>query len=126
MMIILNEAEKLPELNQDFAINFTKILAPFAPHLCEEMYSFIMKNSNDSIFNTAWPKYDESKTIDSVINLVMNINGKKKSLIEVAKGTEEDAVLAIIKADINLQKFIDGQEIKKTIFVKDRLINFIV
>ncbi|MCD6410497.1 leucine--tRNA ligase [bacterium] len=109
---------------EDFK-KFLIILAPFAPHFAEELYHQIEKTEK-SIFEEKWPEYDETLIEKEIITLIVQINGKVRDQIQVKKGiSEEEAKELALKLE-KIQKWLKGRKIKKVIFVKDRLINFVV
>ena len=124
LMILLNEMEKYDEIPEILAKNYLKLLSPFAPHISEELWEYLGYES--PVMSQKWPEYDKNKIEDKVITFVLNINGKKRATIDLPKGTSEDEVFAKAKEIPNIKKYIDGKEIKKKIFVKDRLLNIIV
>ena len=73
-----------------------------------------------------WPEYDESKTVASVINLVVQVNGKVRANIQVPADADNDAIVAAAQADEKVQKFTQGMNLVKSIVVPGRLVNLIV
>jgi len=103
--------------------NYRKILIllnPFIPHFSNECLSSI----NEQKIN--WPKVTEEDLIKEEINFVVQINGKKRAILKVKRDTIETEILKIIKLNQEIEKFINHQEIKKSIFVPNRLINIII
>ena len=111
-------------INKDILItNYSKILSimiPFIPHLAHECLEKITGKTK-----IEWPKVDEKNILDDNINFVVQINGKKRGVFNTKKDTSEKEVLEKINNDIELQKYINNQSIKKTIFVPNKLINMI-
>ena len=103
---------------------FTLLIAPFAPHLSEEMWSIIGKNG--SIFNENWPLVDESKLVQSIFKIAVQVNGKVRSVIEVNDAANKEKVLEIARQNNNIQKYLNGKEIKKEIYIPGKIINFVV
>ena len=100
------------------------LIAPFAPHFAEETWQAIGKPY--SIFNANWPIYDEEKTLKNTISMVIQINGKVRSQIEVALDTNDAVVMDLALADEKVKKYTDGKTIIKKIVVKNRLVNLVV
>jgi len=100
------------------------LLAPFAPHLAEELWHKI--GYNDSIFKTSWPEFDEQKTKTNTIPLVIQINGKVRANIEVELDSTEDDVLGQVLPYDKIQKYIQDKQIVKKIFVRNKLVNLVV
>ena len=95
-------------------------MIPFVPHLANEALEQI--NAND----IEWPKYDEKLLIEEKINFVIQINGKKRSIIETKRGIKQDQLMAQVFQEENLKKYLNDKEIKRKIFVPDKLINIII
>ena len=95
---------------------FILLISPFAPHLGEEMWSIIGKKG--SIFNENWPLVDESKLVQSIFKIAVQVNGKVRSVIEV-NDTANKEKLDIAKQNNNIQKYLNGKEIKKILFRKN-------
>jgi len=103
---------------------FAILLAPFAPHLAEELYSQL--GDKDSIFKQKWPEYDKALVKDEMINLVVQINGKLRNTIEVSADIAENGAKETALADEKIKKWTDGKEIVKVIFVQGKLVNIVV
>ncbi len=104
--------------------NFLRILAPFAPHITEELWQSVLKNKK-SIHLEKWPKYDEALSIDELIELVIQINGVKRDVLTITKGLSEEEVKNIVLSNEKIKKHLAGKEIKKFIYIKDRLANVV-
>jgi leucyl-tRNA synthetase len=112
------------------------LVAPFAPHLAEELWERL--GHAESIFERAasvgydrvdggnWPTYDPAKATVDVVEFVVQVNGKVRARIPVARGIGEDEARAAALADENVRRFLDGAQVRKVIFVPDRLINLVV
>ena len=87
------------------------------------MQGLVNKNS---IFLEKWPDYDKSLIIDEKINLIVQINGKARGSIEATRDINEQEAIELVKKDQKIAKWLENKEIKKTIFVKNKLINFVV
>jgi leucyl-tRNA synthetase len=101
------------------------LVAPFAPHLAEELWERL--GNRESIFESGgWPSFDASKAVADTVEFVVQVNGKVRARMEMARGiTESDARDAAL-ADEHVQRWIDGKQVRKTIFVQDRLLNLVV
>ncbi|MDO8551318.1 MAG: class I tRNA ligase family protein, partial [bacterium] len=104
---------------------FLKLLAPFAPHISEELWMEVLKNKK-SIHLESWPKYDETLLVDEFCELVIQINGTKRDVLKITKGLSEEEVKSIVLGNENIKKHLAGKEIKKFIYIKDRLTNIVV
>ena len=101
------------------------LVAPFAPHIAEEMWERL--GHERSLFDGAsWPSFDAAKATADTVDFVVQVNGKVRARMPLARGTPQDQVQAVALADENVTRFIDGNEVRKVIFVPDRLINLVV
>ncbi|MBU4580356.1 leucine--tRNA ligase [Patescibacteria group bacterium] len=137
LMILANEFERQEKTPKDYYEKFLIILAPFAPHIAEELWSFFAKAADDkspenknkyqeSIFEQSWPKYDPRLVSEEEIELVIQINGKVKDRIKAAADISEDEAKKLALESEKIKKAIDGKGVKKVIFVKGRLINLVI
>ena len=118
--------KKLDQLqnSEDLLINYKKILylmMPLIPHLASECLEDIQDNNKKK-----WPKVEEQFLTSNNVNLVIQINGKKRSIINILKGTEEGKLIKQVKNDLNIKKYLKNKNIIKSIFIKDKLINLII
>ena len=102
--------------------NILTLLLPVMPHFASECLEIIGVNNK----KIEWPKFDEKFINDEKINIVIQINGKKRGLILSKKNTEEDEIIDLIKKDNKLFKYLENKEIKKQIFVKNKIMNLII
>lgn len=124
MMICLNEMEKEKEISKTNYAIFIMLLSPFAPHLAEEIWAEL--GNSESIFKSAWPKYDPDLAKDENINLVLQINGKVRDTIEVPAEIGEDEAKKLAQENEKVKKWTEGKEIVKVIFVKGKLVNIVI
>jgi leucyl-tRNA synthetase len=111
----------------DFTINaLTKMLAPFTPHLAEEVWREVLGN-RDSVHISAWPVYSEELVKEEYINIPVQVNGRLRAKIKIAadSANDKDEVERQAMEDENVKKWIEGKDYK-VIFVPGRLINFVV
>ncbi len=124
MMILLNEFEKIENLNRDQYEIFIRLLAPFAPHITEEIWSNL-KNKK-SVHISDWPQFDHAKLVENTAKIMIQINGKVRGMIDGnIEMTEENIKKIALNMD-EIKKWINGNEIKKVIFVKGKLVNFVI
>ena len=117
------------EINNEYTAdtlleNYKKILVtimPIIPHFSNECLSQI--NVKEKL---KWPEYDEALLVENNVNIVIQINGKKRGLINAAKNIQEEELLEKIKEEKSIKKYLDNVNIKKKIFVPNKLINFII
>jgi len=101
------------------------LLAPYAPHLCEALWERL--GHKDSIFASArWPAFDERLTTAEEVEIAVQVNGKLRGRITVPRGSTEAQVVARALAEEGVRKFVDGNAVKKTVYVQDRLVNLVV
>ena len=124
MMSFVNEATKAPAIPTPWFEAFVKVLSPFAPHLCEEIWQRL--GHTTTIAYEPWPAYDEAKLARDTLKIGVQVMGKLRSEIEVPADATQEAILAAAKADEKIQGFIAGKEIKREVYVKGRLVNLVV
>ena len=100
------------------------LLSPFAPHICDELWE--MQGFKGHACTAPWPKYDESKTVDSEKEIAVQVGGKLKTTVIVPMDADDETVKAAACADEKIQRLMEGKEIVKTIVVKNKLINLIL
>jgi leucyl-tRNA synthetase len=101
------------------------LAAPFAPHIAEELWERL--GHGDSLFVGAnWPSYDEAKTLSDTVNIAVQVNGRLRATIEVAKSLADADVVATARAHDNVARHLEGVTERKVIFVEGRLVNFVV
>ncbi|MCB9820583.1 class I tRNA ligase family protein [Candidatus Nomurabacteria bacterium] len=124
IMIFINEVEKEKKISKEQYSTMVKLLSPLAPHVSEEIWREVLGNSK-SVHLEDWPVYDESLIKEEEVNISVSVNGKSRSLVKVPFDSEEEFVLSVAKEDQNVSKWIDGKNIKKIIFVPNKIINII-
>ena len=111
-------------VNQAEFHTMLQLLSPFAPHLADELWE---QQGFDGFASTsAWPKYDLSKTVASEVTIAVQVGGKLKTTVTVAAGSDQDAVLEVVKADSKIAKLMEGKSLVKCIHVPDKLVNLIL
>ncbi|HYJ81044.1 MAG TPA: class I tRNA ligase family protein, partial [Longimicrobiaceae bacterium] len=102
-----------------------RLVAPFAPHLAEELWE--RTGGEGSVFDGArWPAFDAAKAVADTVELVVQVNGKVRARLPMPRGVGEEAARAAALADENVQRFLDGGQVRKVVFVPDRLVNLVV
>jgi len=124
MMILANKIIDLGEMDNFVAETFLKILSPFTPHICEELWQNL--GHKDSITTQDWPKYNETLAKVQEIDLVVQVNGKVRDKIKVPSDITEQLAEKKARASAKVTKYLDGQTVKNVIFVPGRLINFVI
>ena len=124
MMAFVNEVYELGSITTDDFATFIKLLNPFAPHLTEEIWENM---GNSTILSLEkWPSYDESKTIDDVVKIAVQVNGKLKATIDIPKTISKEDAITVAKAEQKVSEAIKGKEIVKEIFVPGKIVNIVV
>lgn len=124
MMIFINVASKAKAIGKDQLDLFVRIVSPFAPHLGEEMWRVLGHDS--TIADAAWPEADTSKLAMDTVKVVVQVNGKLRSHLELAKDATKEAILEAARADPKVSKYFEGKTIAREIVVPGRLVNFVV
>ena len=123
MYSFLNKQIEKPYSEKTLIENYTKILitmTPILPHFANECLSMI------GVKNFKWPEYDKSILDDEIINIVIQINGKKRGLVQTKPNIIEEKLFEIIKNDEKVMKYLDQKNIKRKIYIKDKLLNIII
>lgn len=124
MQIFMNEVYKHKSMPAEYAEGFVKLLYPFAPHLGEELWEEVFHNS-ESIAYTSWPEWDESKLVEAVNTIVVQVNGKVRGRFEAAAGTDDKALEETALSLGSVQKHLEGKDVKKVIVIKGRVVNIV-
>ena len=124
LMTLLNEIYAAGSISRDDLVIFIKLLCPFAPHLCEEMWETIGGEGFLSL--SKWPEYDETKTVESRIEIGVQINGKLKTTIVIPNGCSKEDALAIANADKRIAALTEGKNVVKEIYVPNKIVNIVV
>ncbi len=125
MMALMNEIYDHKSLTLDELDIFTRLLCPFAPHLAEEIWHTTLGH-DDFCSLAPFPTYDEAKTVDATAEYGVQICGKFRGKLTLPSGTGKEEALEAVRKDPNFEKFLEGKEIVKEIFVPDKLINIVV
>jgi leucyl-tRNA synthetase len=122
LMIFANEVSRAGKVNPDWLDRFVRILAPFAPHLAEELWEGL--GHAETIAFAEWPSYDEAKLARDTITIAVQVNGKLRAQIEVPADAAKDAILAEAKSAA--AKHLEGVALKREVYVPGRLVNLVV
>jgi leucyl-tRNA synthetase len=112
------------DLLKTVARNTVLLVAPFVPHIAEEMWE--MMNEKESIFKASWPAYDKDMLLADTVEIPVQFNGKLRGKIEVKRGTDDDGVKAAVMSDPQISVHLSGKPVRKWIILKDRLVNIVV
>lgn len=128
MMEFVNLAEKQGICENDFK-KLVLILAPFAPHLSEYLWQDFDSNpfsNGESVTTQMWPQYDEALVNEAKVSIVIQVNGKVRATLLIPKDVDDKEVQKKAQENEVVKKWLDGKKINKVIFVKNRLINFVI
>ena len=125
LMALMNVIAEKGSINKAELSVFTMLLNPIAPHVTEEVWSE-MKLGEGMVTEQIWPKYDESKCKDDVIEIVVQVNGKVRTRLSVAADIQKDDAIALAKAEDRIAAEINGKNVVKEIYVPGKLVNIVV
>ncbi len=123
MMALLNEIYEVGSITKGELKTFVKLLDPFAPHVAEEVWEQL--GGEGLLAIAEWPSFDEAKTVDSTIEVPVQICGKLRATITIAKDSSAEDAIAAAKADEKVQEFLNGKNIIKEIYVPGKIINIV-
>ena len=124
MMVFVNDAYKSDALPVTYMNGFIQLLAPFAPHLAEELW--VRLGNRESISYVSWPTYDDTKLVDDTVEIIFQVNGKVRGKATVARDINQDDMITAAKADDNVQNFITGKTVRKVIAIPGKFVNIVV
>jgi leucyl-tRNA synthetase len=124
MMELTNHLMGHDEPPREAVQNLVVLLSPFAPHIAEELWQKL--GHDRSVALTDWPSFDPAKCIDDTIEMGVQVNGKTRGTVIIARDADADAARAAALAVDNVSKYVEGKEVKKFIYVPGRIINFVV
>jgi leucyl-tRNA synthetase len=119
----LSNAMSQPVPRETFLV-LLKLLHPFAPHVTEELWE--MLGEKGFILTSAWPVADPELMKEDVVTIVVQVNGKLRGQIEVVNPPAEETVLAAVRQNTNVQKWLEGKQVVKEIYVPGKLVNVVV
>ncbi len=124
MMVYINDLSKLDTLPREAWEPMILMLAPYAPHLAEELWA--KAGHEPSVANVSWPKYREELTVDAEVQIVCQINGKVRAKLMLSKDSTKEEIIAAAKENDNVRKYLEGSTIVKEIVVPGKLVSFVV
>ena len=123
LMTLINEIYAVGKISKDDLVTFIKLLCPFAPHLCEEIWETIGGEGLLSL--SQWPEYEESKTVEDSIEIGVQVNGKVRGTIVIPNGCAKEEALELAKKDERVASFLEGKNLVKEIYVPNKIVNFV-
>ena len=124
LMIFVNEAMKLEKLPRKELDKFVLLLAPFAPHIAEELWSEL--GHQHSLAYEPWPSYDPQKTLEEQIEIVLQVNGKVRGKLLIPQGADQANVEQLARLDANVQRHLEGKQVKRVIVVPNKIVNIVI
>ena len=124
MMIFINECYKADTIYEEYAKGFLKMFACFAPHMGEEIWQDVF-HGEQTIAYEPWPTYDESKLIESEVEIIVQVNGKLRGKFKIAADANEDAIKEEALQLTSVKAQLEGKTIRKIIVVKGKVVNIV-
>ena len=124
LMTLINDIGRVGKIGREQLIIFLKLLSPFAPHITEEIYEQI--GGEGFLTVSAWPEYDEAKTVDETVAVGVQINGKARASVDIPTGAPKEEAFALAKANDKVASYLAGKTLVKEIYVPNKIINFVV
>ena len=124
LMSLSNEIIACGKLTRDELVTFIKLLSPFAPHLCEELWEKL--GGEGFLTLSEWPEYDEAKTVDAAVEIAVQINSKVRSLLTLPLDCPKEEALEMAKAAPRIAAALEGKTVVKEIYVPNKILNIVV
>jgi len=124
MMEFTNEISRQTPRPKSVLEPFVLLLAPFAPHIAEELWRLF--GHEESLAYHPWPEYDESRLVEAVIEIPVQVNGKLRSRVKVPADADQEAIRQAAEADESVSRNLQGKTVVKVVVVPGRLVNFVV
>ncbi len=124
MMIFSNALQKAPAVSRETAMAFLQLLAPFAPHITEELWERL--GGKGSIMAAAWPTYDPARLVTSEVKLVFQVNGKHRGDQLVPLGLAQEAAVTLAGENAKVASHLAGKTVKRVIYVPNKILNIVV
>lgn len=124
LMVLVNELTENKSSHKDTLETLTILLAPFAPHLAEELWAKL--GNKTSVHLEPWPKYDPKMIEDEIVTIVIQVNGKVRANIKLNKNSTQKDVEAAAFAEENVKKFVGSEKPKKVIYIPGKILNIVV
>ena len=123
LMVFVNEAYKVDDLPVEYMKGFVKMIAPIMPHMAEELWSQF--GESDTITYQPWPTYDPKALVEDEVEMIVQVNGKVRAKIKMAKDTDRDEAQQLALANEHVKKFTNDKDIKKVIVVPNKIVNIV-
>ena len=123
MMIFVNDCYKEEKVSKSYMEGLVKLISPIAPHIGEEMWQIL--GHNDTLTYESWPSYDEALCVDDEITIGVQVNGKLRATLTVAKDTDSKTLEALALANSDIIRHTEGKTIRKVIAIVNRIVNIV-
>ncbi len=123
-MALLNDFNKAGEVNKAEFKTFIQLLYPVAPHMTEELWE--IAGFEGTLHDSSWPVYDEAKTVDDVIEMAVQINGKVRAKITLPSDADAQRAREIAMENENIQAYTNGKKVVKEIYIPGKIFNIVV
>ena len=123
MMIFVNDCYKEEKVSKSYMEGLVKLISPIAPHVGEEMWEIL--GHNESLAYEAWPTYDEALCIDDEITIGVQVNGKLRATLTVAKDTDSATLQELALNNVDIKRHTEGKTIRKVIAIVNRIVNIV-
>ena len=123
MMIFVNDCYKEEKVSKSYMEGLVKLISPICPHIGEEMWNIL--GHNDSLAYEAWPTYDEALCIDDTLTIGVQINGKLRATLNVAKDTPSNELEALALDNADIKRHLEGKTVRKVIAIVNRIVNIV-
>jgi len=124
MMVFINDCYKADVIPTEYAEGFVKMLAPMVPHVAEELWQIL--GHDESLSYKEWPTYDEAKLVDDEVEIAVQVLGKVRAKIIVAKDASKEEIEKVALADDKVQEYMAGKDLVKIIVIPGKLVNIVV
>jgi len=123
-MIAVSELSALKSANREVMNLFTRVIAPFAPHIAEEFWHRL--GESGSVVDAEWPAFNEQYLVEDTVKYPVSFNGKARFTIELPAGTSKEDVEKAALSDAAAERWLDGKTPKKVIVVPGRIVNIVI
>ena len=124
MMIFTNALQKAPAVTRDTALAFVRVLAPFAPHISEELWERL--GERPSVLGAPWPAFDTGKLASQEVKLVFQVNGKHRGDQLVRIGLPQEEAIAVARANPRIIPYLQDKNVKRIVYVPNKILNIVV
>ena len=124
LMVFTNEATPLERRPRALIEPFVLLVAPFAPHLAEELWERL--GHRGGLAYQTWPTYDPALVLEETVTVAIQVNGKLRATVDLPRGSDQATAQRTALADERIKKYVDGATLRKAIYVPDKLLNLVI